>query len=104
MSTDKRYNEFVEQQIEDLRNKLKTSLTFGCACCQKQKAKGKAAGVHAYATKNPILQKAMIDPKTKMPKVATYVICLECIDNYPEDVIHTKVTAYLGSNGFFESV
>lgn len=102
--TDKDYNKFAKQQLEAMKETLKTTMAFTCACCQVQKPKGEAAGAHLYKPSSSSLQKAMIDPKTKMPKVATYVLCLECLDSYPEDVIHTKVTAYLGSQGLFEAV
>lgn len=100
--TDKDHNAFAKQQLEAMKETLRTTMAFTCACCQTQKPKGEAAGAHLYKPESSDLQRAMMDKKSKMPKVATYVLCLECMDSFPENVIHTKVTAYLGSQGLFE--
>jgi hypothetical protein len=102
--TDKDYNDFAKQQLEAMRETLRTTMAFTCMCCQKQKPKGEAAGAHLYKPANADLQRAMLDKKTKMPKVATYVLCLECVDSYPDHVLHAKVTAAFGQQGLFESV
>lgn len=100
MSKDRSYREFVEKRLEARREMLRNAPYFSCACCQKQKPKGEAAGVHVYEPENSDLRKTMVDPKGQ-PKVATYVLCLECVDSISEEVVHAKVTAYLGANGLF---
>jgi hypothetical protein len=98
--SDKDYNEFVKQRLDALRETLKAALVFMCACCQKEKPRGEAAGVHHYKAQTPDVQKAMV-AENGMPKVATYVLCLECLDSFSEEVIHSKVTSYLGTQGLF---
>lgn len=98
---DKEYNDFAKAKLDAMRETLKAATYFTCACCQKQKVRGEAAGAHLYQTENSDLVKAM-KAKNGMPKVATYVLCLECADSVSDKVMHTKVTAYLGKQGLFD--
>jgi hypothetical protein len=102
MGEDKSYRKFAESRLEARREVLRNAPFFSCACCQKQKPKGEAAGVHLYEP-NSELRKHMLDGKGTL-KVATYVLCLECLDSVPEQIINTKVTAYLGKQGLFGAV
>lgn len=99
--SDKDYNDFAKGELDKMKETLKVSMYFTCACCQKQKVRGEAAGAHLYKTENNDLAKAM-KAKNGMPKVATYVLCLECLDSVSDQVLHTKVTSYLGQQGLFD--
>lgn len=98
--SDKESSDFAKARLTARREMLKTSKMFMCACCQKEKATGEAAGVHLYRPEDVDIVKAMLDEAGR-PKVATYVLCLECIDSFPEQVIHAKVTKSLAAEGLF---
>lgn len=97
--TDSEYQAYVKDRVESFREILRTSMAFGCACCGEQKPRGEAAGIKVYKTSNRDLQKAMMTPEG--PRIGTYVTCLECQDQYPEKIIHQKVTKYLATQGLF---
>lgn len=100
MKIDKAYMEFAKKQLDGFREVLRQSVVFNCACCQKQKPKGEAAGAHLFKTEDPAIWKAM-EKAPGQHRVGTYAICLECADSTSEEVIYQKVTAYLGSQGLF---
>lgn len=100
MNIDKAYIEFAKKKLDGFRELLRQSVVFNCACCQKQKPKGEAAGAHLFKTEDPAIWKAM-EEAPGQHRVGTYAICLECADSYPEDVMAQKVMAYLGSQGLF---
>lgn len=100
MEIDKAYKEFAKKQLEGFREVLRQSVVFNCACCQKQKPKGEAAGAHLFKTEDPAIWKAM-ELSPGRHRVGTYAICLECSDSYSEEVIYQKVMTYLGSQGLF---
>lgn len=100
MNIDKAYKEFAKKQLEGFKEVLRQSVVFNCACCQKQKSKGEAAGAHLFKTEDPALWKAM-EEAPGQHRVGVYAICLECKDEYSEELIQTKVMAYLGSQGLF---
>jgi hypothetical protein len=100
VNIDKAYKEFAKKQLDGFKEVLRQSVVFNCACCQKQKPKGEAAGAHLFKTEDPAIWKAMEEAPGRH-RVGTYAICLECMDSYSEEVIYTKVTAYLGSQGLF---
>jgi len=100
VNIDKAYIEFAKKQLDGFREVLRQSVAFTCACCQKQKPKGEAAGAHLFKTEDPALWKAMEEAPGRH-RVGTYAICLECADSYSEVVIQQKVRAYLGSQGLF---
>jgi hypothetical protein len=98
--SEKEAKEFARKRLEMMREMLRQAPIFMCACCQKEKPKGEAAGAHLYRPKGKDLAKKMVDEKGQQ-KVATYVLCLECVDSLSDDIIHTKVTSYLGTQGLF---
>lgn len=100
MNVDKAYIEFAKKKLDGFRELLRQSVVFNCACCQKQKPKGEAAGAHLFKTEDPAIWKAM-EEAPGQHRVGTYAICLECADSYSEDLIYQKVTAYLGTKGLF---
>jgi len=100
VNIDKAYIEFAKKQLDSFRETLRQSVAFTCACCQKQKPKGEAAGAHLFKTEDPALWKAMEEAPGRH-RVGTYAICLECADSYSDVVIQQKVMAYLGSQGLF---
>lgn len=100
MHIDKAYLEFAKKQLEGFREVLRQSVGFHCACCQKQKMKGEAAGAHLFKPEDPALWKAM-EVAPGQHRVGTYAICLECKDEFSEEVILKKVVPYLGSQGLF---
>lgn len=100
MKIEKGYMEFAKKQLDGFREVLRQSVAFNCACCQKQKPKGEAAGAHVFKPEDPALWKAMQTPNGSH-KVAVYAICLECKDAYSEEVILKKVISYLGGQGLF---
>lgn len=100
MNIDKDYIEFAKKNLEGFREKLRQSVSFECACCRKQKSRGEAAGAHTFKPEDPTLWKAMeIAPGRH--RVAAYAVCLECKDEFAEDIILKKVISYLGSQGLF---
>lgn len=100
MKVDKAYMEFAKKQLDGFREVLRQSMSFNCACCQKLKPKGEAAGAHLFKTEDPAIWKAMEEAPGRH-RVGTYAICLECVDEFPQDIIDKKVMAYLGSQGLF---
>lgn len=97
---EKEQRKFEKQQLEALRETLRTAPAFTCMCCQNTKPKGEAAGAHIYRPDDVNLRKAMIDESGKM-RVGTYVLCLECVDSLPENVIYQRVTKNFGQAGLF---
>lgn len=100
MHIDKDYIEFAKKNLDGFREKLRQSVAFDCACCQKNKPRGEAAGAHTFKPEDPALWKAMEEAPGRH-RVAAYAICLECKDEFPEDIILKKVISYLGSQGLF---
>lgn len=100
MNVDKAYKEFAKKQLDGFREVLRQSVVFNCACCQKQKPKGEAAGAHLFKTEDPTIWKSMEEAPGRH-RVGTYAICLECSDSYSEELIHQKVMLYLGTQGLF---
>lgn len=100
MNIDKDYIEFAKKQLDGFREVLRQSVAFNCACCGKQKSRGEAAGAHLFKPEDPALWKAMEEAPGRH-RVGTYAICLECKDEYSEEVIQTKVISYLGTQGLF---
>jgi hypothetical protein len=98
--SDKAYNDFAKKHLDAMRETLRQAPIFMCACCQKEKPKGEAGGAHLYQPKEQDLRKKMVDANGNT-KIATYVLCLECLDSFSDKVIHAKVTAYLGTQGLF---
>ena len=99
--SEKAYRDFVKERLDGQREWLKTASFFECACCNGMKPKNEAAGAHHYKTDDPMLQKAMIDRASGMPKVATYVLCLECVDSKPDAEIYKNVTKTVAKQGLF---
>lgn len=100
--SEKAYRDFVKQMLDGQREHLKTASFFECASCNMMKPRAEAAGAHHYVTDDPMLQKAMIDPSSKMPKVCTYVLCLECVDSLPDAEIQKRVTKTVAKQGLFD--
>ena len=100
MQISKEYREFANKTLEGFKEQLRQSVAFSCACCQKQKQKGEAAGAHLFKPEDPALWNAMEVPGG-LHRVGVYAICLECMDEFSEVVIQKKVIAYLGSQGLF---
>lgn len=98
--SEKESKEFAKKQLEAMKEMLRQAPIFMCACCQKEKPKGEAAGAHLYRPKSKDLLRKMLDDKG-LEKVATYVLCLECLDSFSDAIIHTKVTGYLATQGLF---
>lgn len=101
MEISKEYLAFAKKTLDGFKENLRQSMAFNCACCQKQKQKGEAAGAHLFKPEDPSLWKAMEVPGGRH-RVGVYAICLECVDAFPDDVIKQKVTAYLGTQGLFD--
>jgi|FLYN01.1.fsa_nt_gi hypothetical protein len=98
------HDEYVRQRLESHREILRQAPAFACASCGQLKSPKEAAGVHLYETRHPALKQAMIDPESGKPRVGTYAICLECLDSFPEDVIHQNVTKYMAQAGLFGKI
>jgi hypothetical protein len=98
--SEKESKEFARKRLEMMKELLRQAPIFMCACCLKEKPKGEAAGAHLYKPKGKDLAKKMLDEHGQ-PKVATYALCLECVDSFSDEQIHTKVTSYLGTQGLF---
>lgn len=99
--SEKEAKEFRKKMLEGAKEVLRQSLGFTCACCQLQKLSGEKGGAFLYEPKDERLRRAMIDEKSGMPRVCTYVLCHECLDSVPDEVIYQKVTAYVGTQGLF---
>jgi len=100
MKITKEYREFANKTLEGFKEQLRQSVAFSCACCQQQKQKGEAAGAHLFKPEDPALWKAMEEAPGRH-RVAAYAVCLECKDEFPEDIILKKVISYLGAQGLF---
>lgn len=100
MKVDKAYIEFAKKHLEGFKEVLRQSVSFNCACCQKLKSRGEAAGAHLFKTEDPAIWKSM-EEKPGQHRVGVYALCLECMDEFPKDVIDQKVLAYLGTQGLF---
>lgn len=93
--SEKEQKEFVKNQVEGMTEVLKNTAGFMCACCGETKQRNEADRVRIYKPESKDLAVAM------GKKVASYVICLECKQTLPPAIVHTKVTAYLGTQGLF---
>ncbi len=94
--SEKERREFVKTQVEGMTEVLNNTVGFVCACCGETKQKNEADRVKIYKPESRDVAVAMGN------KIATYVICLQCKETFPPAVVHTKVTAYLGTQGLFD--